>query len=412
MAIYTQFGRYEKARSFKHWADTEGDVYMLLCFGNPKWDNTDDASTQEHNIPVAPYNTSIISYTDSNMPSGTDPLTYNQFYDVKVNMSFIDSSAVSSALTDGVPNTSSDSGKYIDKCKNLIPPFPCWWKVGSTNNTIEFTNGSSQVSVDLNNYDKYYITESSDIYTLHKIGDSDTTIDFPTGDTDIDATNRKYFSELYLRGLAIENGIYQPVGLLGAVRCNVDLVRDIGNDDSVYTGELNQFWYGDRYWEVVNINEGNEIDGYIDDANGKSILPCHLAFTATIPPMFLCGDMKFDQNLSPRQIAIFTRNRELKKIGGIDKLVRGPSYYRVDENIFNFGQYYKVSGTDVWSPTVPSAFENKILNFALPCTIGSNVYPVDHNNSGVDFKFLLGDYLRGSKKTMHSAERIGYVVGF
>lgn len=417
MAIYTNYGRYLKAKQFKEMLENYCDTYMVFGLGNPQWDATEPQAPQ--NIPVAPYNTSVLTKSED-----------GQFYDNHVNLYFNDAEGNAiSAITNSEPNTENDVehiGKYFEACKDLNPPFPCIWSNPNdddeftiVNLTMAYTGGqNATINIKQNHYQYYYIqknAESGDfiLYRASNANDNNTnvndTVVLPPPTNSLD---RQYFSEMYLRGTAIANGIKAPVGLLGAIKCNIDFVKDIGTDDSAYTGDITQFWYGDRYWETVNVpdpmsqnNTSVDIGDYIKPSINQEIYPHHLIFTATVHPRILCPELQFDQYVVPRQIGIFT----VKKPSGENATDR-PKYYRASENIFDFGQYNandNGNGNGNGYPVVgPDKDIKNILKFALP-------YSTDgyKTNKG-EFEFLLNDYIRGQVRESHSIDRFGYVVGF
>lgn len=378
MAIYTNYGRFLKAKLFKEMLQEQGDTYMLLGLGNPKWDVSDSGQQ----IPIAPYNTSIISHGS---------LSDNQFYDDHLCAAFTylndGVSAVENSLLNSNIESTTTSGSYLDKCKKLNPPFPCFW------------NYSDQIAInDINipstNYGSHYIVKTDTNYVLKNSSSNDRQLTIPS----IDKIDAQYFAELYLRGKALElDGVKAPVGLLGAVKCSIDFVKDIGSTDDNYEGLANQFWYGDRYWEIVNPDE-SDLDNYIsDDIVSQDIYPHHLVFTATLNPRTLCSELAIDKCIVPRQIMICTRKKPDSSTG-----IQNLNKYRAYENYFNFGQYTESD----WNAI--SDDENKKLCFTLPCTAGeaNNVFP-----SG-DFKIILNDYIRGQVRNDHSVDRFGYVIGF
>lgn len=377
MAIYTNYGRFLKAKLFKEMLQEQGDTYMLLGLGNPKWDVSDSGQQ----IPIAPYNTSII-YKEG--------LSNNQFYDDHLCAAFTylnggQSDVENALLNSSIQNTTS--GNYLDKCKNLNPPFPCFW------------NYTEQISInDINipstDYGSHYITKVDTNYVLKNSGTLSQQVTIPS----IDKIDAQYFAELYLRGKALAlDGVKAPVGLLGAVKCSIDYVKDIGSTDNNYEGLANQFWYGDRYWEIVNPDE-SDLDNYIsEDIVSQDIYPHHLVFTATLNPRTLCSELAIDKCIVPRQIMICTRKKPDSSTG-----VQNLNKYRAYENYFNFGQYTESD----WEAI--SDDENKKLCFTLPCTAGedNNVFPAG------DFKIILNDYIRGQVRNDHSVDRFGYVIGF
>ena len=276
-------------------------------------------------------------------------------------------------------------------------------------------------------YQKYYIKHNGGNFLLHKIGGtSDNEVDIPS--TPI---AKMYFAELYLRGLAIENQIMAPVGLLGAIKCNLSLVRDLGVDESKYTGLQSQFWYGDRYWEIVNPND-TSLEDYIkykDESGNLSTsgvaeyYPTHLLFTSMINPRNLCDDLNIDNCIAPQQLAIYIRKKHYNT--DTNAYENGKPYYRVDgNNIFNFGQYtadsikdYNITYDQVARAYQLQGADNKplkdkyIFNFTLPDENHKYNYDDPSLNDG-EFKLLLHDYIKGQIRENHSIEKIGYIVGF
>lgn len=378
MAIYTNYGRFLKAKLFKEMLQEQGDTYMLLGLGNPKWDVSDSGQQ----IPIAPYNTSIIS---------RNSLSDNQFYDDHLCAAFTylngNSSDVENALSNSIIQTTT-SGNYLDKCKNLNPPFPCFWNY---NDQISIND----INIPSTNYGSHYIAKEDTNYVLRNSSAVGQQVNIPS----IDKIDAQYFAELYLRGKALTylTGVKAPVGLLGAVKCSIDYVKDIGSTDDNYEGLANQFWYGDRYWEIVNPDE-SDLDNYIsEDIVSQDIYPHHLVFTATLNPRTLCSELAIDKCIVPRQIMICTRKNPDVSTG-----IQNLNKYRAYENYFNFGQYTESE----WEAI--SDDNNKKLCFTLPCTAGedNHVFP-----SG-DFKIILNDYIRGQVRNDHSVDRFGYVIGF
>ena len=414
MAIYTQYGRYLKAKQFKEMLEDKYEAYMLFGLGNPKW--TD--SNENQPMPFGPHNTNILLYETS---------TKNQFYDANVQQYFTDGDITEQFVSYSKPNT-----EYARKVAELLPVFPAIWykyeqpKDQETQPQTDMFTISNDVDIDLMQYQKYYIKHNGGNFLLHKIGGtSDNEVDIPS--TPI---AKMYFAELYLRGLAIENHIMAPVGLLGAIKCNLSLVRDLGIDESKYTGLQSQFWYGDRYWEIVNPND-TSLEDYIkykDESGNLSAsgvaeyYPTHLLFTSMINPRNLCDDLNIDNGIAPQQLAIYIRKKHYNT--DTNAYENGKPYYRVDgNNIFNFGQYTADSIKDynIEYNSAARAYklsnkgkqldEKYIFNFTLPDKNHKYNYDDPSLNDG-EFKLLLHDYIKGQIRENHSIEKIGYIVGF
>ena len=423
MAIYTQYGRYLKAKQFKEMLEDKYEAYMLFGLGNPKW--TD--SNENQPMPFGPHNTNILLYETS---------TTNQFYDANVQQYFTDNNTAEQFVSYSKP-----IAEYARKVAELLPVFPAiWYKYEPPKDqepqpqpqtdmfTISHDVNNDDINIDLMQYQKYYIKHNGDGFHLKDI----TT---PTLDNKVNIPStpiaKMYFAELYLRGLAIENHIMAPVGLLGAVKCNLSLVRDLGTDESKYTGLQSQFWYGDRYWEIVNPND-TSLEDYIkykDESGNDSTTgvaeyyPTHLLFTSMINPRNLCDDLNIDNCIAPQQLAIYIRKKHYNT--DTNAYENGKPYYRVDgNNIFNFGQYTADSIKDYNIKYIPAArayqlqgADNKplkdkyIFNFTLPDKNHKYNYDDPKLNDG-EFKLLLHDYIKGQIRENHSIEKIGYIVGF
>lgn len=416
MAIYTQYGRYLKAKQFKEMLEDKYEAYMLFGLGNPKW--TD--SNENQPMPFGPHNTNILLYETS---------TTNQFYDANVQQYFTDGDTTEQFVSYSKPIT-----EYARKVAELLPVFPAIWykyeppKDQETQPQTDMFTISNDVNIDLMEYQKYYIKHNGGNFRLYKINDN------PDGINNVTIPStpiaKMYFAELYLRGLAIENHIMAPVGLLGAIKCNLSLVRDLGVDESKYTGLQSQFWYGDRYWEIVNPND-TSLEDYIkykDESGNLSTsgvaeyYPTHLLFTSMINPRNLCDDLNIDNCIAPQQLAIYIRKKHYNT--DTNAYENGKLYYRVDgNNIFNFGQYtadsikdynikyiqaaraYQLQGTD------KPLNEKYIFNFTLPDENHKYNYDDPKLTDG-EFKLLLHDYIKGQIRENHSIEKIGYIVGF
>ena len=419
MAIYTNYGRYLKAKYFKDLLESDNSsIYMLLGIGSPSWDMSNETGNASENIPLAPYNTdSILNPSDQ---------ASNPFYNNKSFQVFTKNNHdVDTTVENGEPR-----GPYIHNVNTLQPPFPCL-TIDSTPTILFSINGFIVTTA---NFYNYYIKDGS----LYKILSSEDTssedilvgdIDFPNDSTYEDSVKRQYYAEMYLRGNAMSKNIFAPVGLLGAVKCDISFVRDIGND---YTGEPNQLWYGDRYWEIVD--PPDEINSYLNHDKGIDNYPHHLLFNTLITPRRLCNELNIDRNIVPRQLAIFTC---------ADKKVSSENYLRADDYVFNFGQYCKISEeSSDWRPIYTSDYDsssNKItgtisddnthapievsrddgtkpravIDFTIKCNIKhSSSNDVACYYPGSEFKFLLNDYIRGAVRNNHSADRFGYIVGF
>ena len=416
MAIYTQYGRYLKAKQFKEMLEDKYEAYMLFGLGNPKW--TDSSENQP--MPFGPHNTNILLYETS---------TANQFYDANVQQYFTDKTKSEQFVSYSKPITG-----YARKVAELLPVFPAIWykyeppKDQETQPQTDMFTISNDINIDLMEYQKYYIKHTGGNFRLYKINDN------PDGINNVTIPStpiaKMYFAELYLRGLAIENHIIAPVGLLGAIKCNLSLVRDLGIDESKYTGLQSQFWYGDRYWEIVNPNDASLEDyiKYKDESGNLSTsgvaeyYPTHLLFTSMINPRNLCDDLNIDNCIAPQQLAIYIRKKHYNT--DTNAYENGKPYYRVDgNNIFNFGQYTADSIKDynIEYNSAARAYklsnkgkqldEKYIFNFTLPDKNHKYNYDDPSLNDG-EFKLLLHDYIKGQIRENHSIEKIGYIVGF
>lgn len=399
MAIYTNYGRFLKAKQFKDSLESAGDTYMVLGIGDPTWDN------DRLSMPLASYDATSIRNPDS--------ADTNQFFDDKV-CQYILSNNYSKVLVDCGNIVGTDHWVY--NYKKLLPPFPCLWK---TTNSDEVVLTIDDVSIKKNEFHLYYIKTNNNSFSLYKQQDNTSIIvkdsfDYTTIKDDL---SREYFAELYLRGLSVDKWLVVP-GLLGAVRCKIEFAKDIGFDESRYTGSVNQLFYGDRYWEII---PDSDVSSYYDEyllnhtiqSDEDVNYPTHLLITALINPGYLVNNLSIDQSLCARQIAIYTSNRSEE--------LPGPMYYRSGEYLFNFGQYCKKQIGSEWkwvprfgdedSHTITDADDDKVLDFTVPFNIDNDrIYPLSKESK--KFNFVLHDYILGNRRDKQSADRISYIVGF
>lgn len=420
MAIYTNYGRYLKAKKFKESLDSLGSTYMLFGIGNPRWDNNDDK------IPIAPYNLNICTVPSATTNQFHDECAYQNFlYDISGTIYNIES------LQKSVATGNNYIGKYLDYVRYLNPVFPCTWRQGNDDDVL-VTIDSENITV--SEFNNYYILERNNLYDLYKIGYGAVVEGF---DLQTNTSDAQYCAELYLRGLSLEKKSVTPPGLLGMIKCEVDFVIDIGTEETNYTGDINQFFYGDRYWQIVKDPEEVGINQYYEtykDLLGEQLIfPTHLIFTTLVNPRLLCNNLKIDHLLEPRQLAIVTSSDSTNK-----------NHYDVGSNYFNFGQYYQKEAVPTTDPDTASEWcyindgnsvtaDDNFLNFILPVKItydskdhyyGNNYsdeYDYTDASTGEtskkyksqnNFKFLLHDYIRGASRDIHTADRFGYVVGF
>ena len=162
MAIYTQYGRYLKAKQFKEMLEDKYEAYMLFGLGNPKW--TD--SNENQPMPFGPHNTNILLYETS---------TANQFYDANVQQYFTDKTKSEQFVSYSKPIT-----EYSRKVAELLPVFPAIWykyeppKDQETKPQNDMFTISNNINIDLMEYQKYYIKHNGDNFRLYKINDKTT----------------------------------------------------------------------------------------------------------------------------------------------------------------------------------------------------------------------------------------------
>lgn len=432
MAIYTNYGRFLKAKYFKENLENNNEIYMVLGMGDPDWDSN------RLSLPIAPYNSSITDRGNV-LSDFTDSAEENQFFDNRLAMYFL-------AKSGFVKNP-------LSKYNTILPKFPCLWEYDgdpAEEPGILKVGGTAKI-LHKDDYFKYYIKKDGNDYKLCNLDSNDE--DIINYNSINDDVSREYFAELYLRGMTIENNWITTPGLLGALKCKVEFVKDIGASETNYTGSINQFYYGDRYWEVVPdsdlayYNEFEKEHGLNSELQLKDKVnfnyPTHLLISTLVNPGYLMQDLNFDQYLCARQIAICTSP---KKPG-----IEGPTYYRVNEIAFNFGQYvavksgdsihyeipsntssiYNTDNTDIFnindnadligsssSWTFDTQSDDEILDFTLPYKFndqGTILYPTEADLSACavrKFNFILHDYILGNRRDTHSADRIGYVIGF
>lgn len=360
MAIYTDYGRYAKAKAFKRSLETGHTTYMFFGLGNPQWDvyNAESSSELElQPMPEPPYNSDIALDTSS------------QFYDQFAKLYWTSFNQSASSLYVQQYYLDSAVSKYI-------PKFPAIWDVSD-----------SEILPDIKQ---------------SELSQAVVTPDLLQGVTGIPA---QYLAEIALRSfgwnMTINNvsiPIKHPIGLLGAVKCDISLVIELQEP----TGDIAEFWYGDRVWKIVPDNI---------ELSSDSELPHHLFFSATINPLQLCKNLEvISSNLVPRQLAIYSMTGD------------GPTQFRVGEYLFNFGQY---SDSELYSGVLSNAsltvpeVSSHVLQLVPKHTNGTISFGgtssvAGHDANCKEFEFILHDYIKGNStaRSIHQIDRFGYIVGF
>lgn len=390
MGIYTDYGRFIKAREFKRWCNSGAGIWFGFGMGSPRWDyevKTNDNSSKP-NVPTsspAAYTPLYRWYAKYNDPSWSDP-SGTDLADQEY--AFLDRSYIipTEAMPDPIPTepTNSDlrNNALTTPSDDLSPSISRL--ISGLNPSISTTlwdpayAGSDSSS-------QYYPSPSIPVFPATYRADWDAHISDYSSDTTV-PTDPEDFEEyaynIYFHKILGRNA---PLGLLSYIQGKAVFVEPI--KDSELQDSLKMFKYGAHYWRIVPDTE----------VNSKK-LPHHVLLTVSVFPNELIDDTIAERYLLVRQVSVFKfpdylvteweldttplpRSKQVIPASKINMLY--PGAYRMT-NLFN----------------IP-------FNCRNPMEPNSGTY-----SSDCTIEMLINDFMTGRKRDVQQTDRYGYIIGF
>ena len=331
MGIYSDYGRFMKARQFKEWCTSGAGIWFGFGLGSPRWDDfvslTDSsgASVLKSFVPPsapAAY-TSVYRWfrSEKNIPpelEGDDLLSESE-------MSLLDRSFGNPSIDDdpsnppfypsdddirerfyldhvGVPEPSGGLVPSICELTNFDSRNPNYSNFNISSHNLDNLEGSYYPSKSIPPFTVSYKKDWEDI--CNKISSSN--IDFSHMDDlshYIPTDPSEYEAYSYARHVYTDGGFRfnPPLGLLSFIQGKAKFVVPVEESEA---GTQATFKYGSHFWKIVSDND-------VSSTN----LPHHILLTVNVFPNELSGDSISEQTLMVRQVSVFKFPLGLKPVG-------------------------------------------------------------------------------------------------
>lgn len=384
MGIYTDYGRFLKARQFKEYCNSGAGLWFSFSMGSQRWDtigeetNGGEEPTNKFRPLVPPSSPNAYSPVYSWVQSFKNTPTL-----VKSEESLLDPSWSSSDVDPKYWSpykenyTDASLYPYTDPFKVTQALSPSWvfWNNGDPQAIYPFNNTTSNIP------SKYYPSAYIPPFSVSYLNDWSSFT--PYADTSTQPTNPDDFLQ-YALTLHLEEGeaCSLPIGLLSFIKGNAQFVSPITEEEvsQVTPGTpdaMKIFKYGAHYWKIIS------------DISRDS-LPHHILLTANVFPGDLSLDAIADVTLPVRQVSVFKFPDSLSTIITSGRYV----IRRKDMNIL---------WTDPSTGEEDSPVEGK-KNLPFNCES-----PIDGAQS---IEMIINDCLTARTRVVQQTDRYGYIIGF
>lgn len=401
MGIYTDYGRFMKAREFKNWCNNGAGIWFGFGTGSPRWDYEVlvNSSSSKPNVPTSspaaytPLYKWYAQYKDPSWEGGSqilqDPETV-----------FLDGSAIieTEEEPDPMPTAKTSTELYNEWDtfpSNGLSPAICKLGPGSlTPPHITFSDVSFYM------WEKEYADPdsgtSSELYPSPSIPPFPVSYlsDWNTYHNPMSAYNSSPSipsdPELY-KQYAYDLHFFQvmnttvPLGFLSLIQGKALFVEPI--DDTEVQDSLKTFKYGKHYWRIV---PDTDITAYK--------LPHHILLTVSVFPNELINDTIAERYLLVRQVSVFKFPDYLKTELGLDSVSvpRANQVIRADRLNMLYPGATPVSGK---------------ANIPFNCNNPLEPNPLNPNGDET-VEMLVNDFMTGRKRDVQQTDRYGYIIGF
>lgn len=422
MGIYSDYGRFMKARQFKEWCNSGAGIWFGFGLGSPRWDDVITYSDDNNNTvlkafvpPSSPAAfTSVYRWfrSEKGIPQeaeGDDLLSESE-------MSLLDRSFGNPSIEGDVSNPpyypSDDDIResfYLDGIglpepnSGLVPSI-CKLGQFDTQDYSHFNLSSHNLdNIESNYYPSLSIPPFSVAYEkdwmdiCNKIAGSN--LDFSHMEdlsNHIPSDPEEYEAYSYAKHVYTDGGFKfnPPLGLLSFIQGTAKFVVPVEESEA---GMQATFKYGSHYWKVVSDNDISRIT-----------LPHHILLTVNVFPNELSGDSISEQTLTVRQVSVFKFPLGLKPIGN----GRAERVFR--RNIIDFVHGKYTGGSDLIERNNGTI---SVVHIPFNCEDPLNPDPVDENTGNPDnnnstIELLINDFMTARKRVVQQTDRYGYIIGF
>lgn len=405
MGIYTDYGRFMKARQFKEWCNSGAGIWFGFGLGSPEWDNiiTDDGRGRPNVPPSSPnlYSPLYRWFTSYKEEHGaTPPATL-----APQELSLIDRSYW--GTTDGEwpddstvisnpnlpPSQSSPSLGFYKTPTDSNPSFFNYENRESNDFTLLFP----QVPVFPQSYEDDWsgIGKPIDVYNSTSNFDPDVEPTDPSQYKDFAYNYHLYYSDYNYSG---SNFFGAPLGFMSFIQGSAQFVEPLEDDSSTESiDNIRKFKYGNHYWKIVP-------DSDIESLMGENPLPHHILLTVSVFPNELAKSSLVELQLPVRQVSVFKFPDELVTPLGLDVSPLPRSNQVIMRESLNM-IYHKLE-SDHSITKSDNYSDHKNIPF-------HGFLPMDPNNTNTPtIEMLINDFMTARKRDVQQTDRYGYIIGF
>ena len=393
MGIYTDYGRYMKARQFRNWAMSGAGIWFGFGIGSPRWDfKINDSENGNRLIPNVPTSapasfTSVYRWFTSykNIDPSTGDLAPQEY--ALIDTSYVENS---STLQPIIPTPNKPTNAEIKQNSATTPsgffePAICWLDANVPDIDWEPFDPSNISSSET--YPSPYIPPFPIGYRNdweHLMSYYDPSQQTPPSDP------TEY--EAYAYWTHFNDSVNNPLGFLSFIQGMAHFVEPL-DDDTPQTPDnaLKTFKYGANQWRIVP-----------DSEISFEKLPHHVLLTVNVFPNDLSDDDIAEQYLHVRQVSVFKfPDIMLQMFPDLNS----PSVPRSAQvlkrkDIWFIADYYNPS--DLWSVANPTGHKYVPYGFDAAPSSGSSQYA----------EMLINDFMTARIRSVQQTDRYGYIVGF
>ena len=473
MGIYTDYGRFQKAREFKNYCNSGAGIWFAFCMGSPRWDylvtkELLDSSTDIPNVPPSspaaftPLYRWFASYKKGEDISPED-LTPELLQPQE--MSLLDRSYAIPSVTDTQGKIWPDNSTVEIEAKQDIPDTTLSPSISTLQDTLLSSQSKNlePSDIDTNLWDLDPSNRNTDLYTSPFIPAFPTT--YTKDWTDIitkaqqelvSSTDKLYLfyksgvqhelndswdepndstkfeSWAYMYHLSQtrtdstgtnpnESPTQRPLGLYSFIQGQARFVEPI-DETEAGSSNIAAFKYGSHYWRIVS-EENIQSDH----------LPHHILLTVSVFPNELSDSSIVENKLPVRQVSVFKfPDCVLEQIPELIPAEGGTVNRRYQ--VLKRDRFRLLCGNEPY-PTVPkpsksspTATENTpkwdtsegkrqvYLPFNCDNPLDPNPESETPDSTDVDLRgsieMLINDFMTARVKDVQQTDRYGYIIGF
>lgn len=405
MGIYTDYGRFVKARQFKDWCNAGAGIWFGFGIGSPTWDKivTDTNGNGRPNVP--PSSPNLYSPLYRWFSSVRSEETGTADYVLKPQeMSLLDRSywGTTQDLYPDDQTVKNEAATNPDENYSPLVEF--------------FSEPHTLLSCDfeipyLPNDDEYRILfPQVPAFPLSYGNDwADLADNFPSSfDPSNEPTDPEQYESFaynyhlnYSKTNLSDNKFGAPVGLLAFIQGSAHFVEPIEEEEpssSSSIENLRKFKYGNHYWRIVQ-------DNGLEDPDGDRKLPHHILLTVSVFPNELAQSSLVERELPVRQVSVFKFPDTMVSSLGLDQtpLPRSSQIIRRDK----INMVYSKLDSENLTPSNNSG-DSSVKNIPF-----HGFTPLDPNNStSPTIEMIINDFMTARKRDVQQTDRYGYIIGF